>query len=338
MGRATIRDVAQQAGVSKSTVSHVLNGTRFVEEETKQRVLQAIRELGYRPSTIARSLTTNRTQTIGVIVSDTSNHFFGEILRGIESVVRARNFSLLVCNTDETLELEEHYLNLLLAHQVDGIIAAATSRHWDAVEVAELKHLPMVFVDRTFEEMGGRPYIGADNRGGAYLGARHLIGCGHREIGILAGFQRLSTMRERLAGFQQALADCGIPLPDEWIATSALSADSACQAAVRILSLPYRPTALFVSNNFLSLGTLLALKQLGLRCPDDVSLVCFDDHPWAAVANPPLTVIRQPVYELGQQAAQTMLALLNGEELAQTTTTMPCELIVRQSCCIAEHS
>lgn len=330
--RATIKDVALRAGVSKSTVSHVINGTRFVEEETKQRVMQAIDDLGYRPSTIARSLTTNRTQTIGVIVSDTSNYFFGELIRGIEQVMRPAQYNLIVCNTDETLEREQHYLNLMLAQQVDGIIAAATSHPWKALAEADLQSLPTVLVDRTFEGMDNRPYVGVDNCGGAHLGTSHLIEVGYRRIGILAGFQRLSSMRERLAGFQAALHEHDILLPEAWVVTSPLAIEAGREAAAQILSLEDRPEALFISNNFLTLGALLALKDLGLRCPEDVALVGFDDHPWAVVSNPPLTVIRQPVCELGALAARTVLSQINGDTLVERRHILPCELIHRESC------
>ncbi len=332
MKRATIRDVAEKAGVSKSTVSHVINGTRFVEEETKQRVLHVIEELGYRPSVVARSLTTNRTKTIGIIVSDTSNHFFGELIRGIENILSAQDYSLLVCNTDETLEREEHYLNLLLAQQVDGIIAAATSQYWKALELVEMKHLPLVFVDRAFEGMDSHYFVGVNNYTGAYLGTQHLIRCGHQTIGALAGFQRLSSMRERLAGFRQALQDHHLPVHEEWIVSSTLTPESGRESATRILSQPDRPEALFISNNFLSLGTLLALNDLGLNCPRDVGLVSFDDHPWAAVSNPPLTVVRQPVLDIGERAAQILLSLLDGDEVDEFKHLLECELIIRKSC------
>src|SRR5260370_25255892 len=252
-------EVALKARVSKSTVSHVINGTRFVGEETKQHILRVIDELGYRRSIAARSLTTNRTQTIGIIVSDTTNYFFGELLRGLEKVFSAANYSLLVCNTDETLEREEFYRNLLLDQQVDGIIAAATTQGWGALEMAELKHMPIVFVDRTFDGMNDRSYVGANNTTGAYLGAQHLIECGYREIGILAGFQRLSSMRDRLTGFQQALADQHIPLLEEWVFRYLLSPNAGREAATHLLSLPNRPQALFVNNNLLSIVALLAI-------------------------------------------------------------------------------
>ena len=333
--RPTISDVARRAFVSKTTVSHVLNGTRFVEDETKQRVLQAIAELGYRPSAAARSLTTKRTGTVGMVISDASNHFFSELLRGVDDVLGPKGYGLIVCNTDEVLERESHYLNLLLSQRVEGIIAAATSQKWAEIAQAEAKRTPIVFVDRAFEGMEG-PYIGVDNRGGAYRGTHHLIEAGHRKIGIIAGFQRLSTMRERLAGFRLALAEEGVPLPEEWISTSPLSIEAGREATRRVLTLPERPTALFVSNNFLMLGALLVFKELGLRCPQEIAVMGFDDHPWAGVCSPPLSVVRQPSRRLGQLSAETLSTLIDGGTLTNRSITLDCELVLRQSCC-PEH-
>ena len=333
MKRPTIKDVAVRAGVSKATVSHVTNDTRFVEDVTRQRVLQAIAELGYRPSSAARSLTTNRTETIGVIISDASNYFFGEVLLGIEDVLRPASYGLFVCNTSEVLEHEAHYLDLLLRQRVDGIIAAATSQRWDVLTQAERQHTPIVFLDRAFEGLAG-PFVGADNEGGAYLGTRHMIECGHRKIGILAGFARLSTMRERLAGFRRALQEADIPLPQEWVVRSPLSVEAGSEAMRQILSLPDRPTAVFLNNNLLSLGALLAIKDLGLRCPEDIAVVGFDDHPWAAVASPPLTVVRQPAEQIGRVAAEMVLALINDDELPASCAVLESEVILRESCCL----
>ena len=334
--RPTMNDVARRAAVSKATVSHVINNTRFVEEATRQRVLQAIVELGYRPNNVARSLTTRRTGTIGMIISDASNLFFGEMLRGVEDILQPENYGLIVCNTDETLERESHYLELLLRHQVEGIIAAATSQPWIELGQAKVQHTPIVFVDRAFEGLQG-PYVGVNNFRGAYLGTRHLIECGHHKIGIVAGFQRLSTMRERLAGFRQALQEHAIPLPDEWVIPCPLSIDAGREATRHILSLPDRPTALFLNNNLLSLGALVALKELGLRCPIDIALLGFDDHPWAAVSDPPLTVVRQPARRLGQVAAQTLCALIAGAQPPPARIVLECELVLRESCCVGQH-
>jgi LacI family transcriptional regulator len=332
MKRTTISDVAKLAGVSKSTVSHVLNDTRFVESETKARVLRAIAQLNFRPSKIAQSLTTNKTHTIGIIVSDITNHYFGELIRSIEVVLDTANYSLVVCNTDEQLERERHYLNLLTSQQVDAIIAAATSQHWDELSVTYLKNIPTVFLDRKFAELGDYPFVGANNQGGTYMGTAHLIQRGFKNIGILAGFQRLSSMRERLQGYKDALAKHKIPIRDEWIAFSELSIAGGYQAATQLLTLSERPEALMISNNFLSLGTLMAIRELGLNVPQDIALVGFDDHPWATVSCPPLTVVRQPVNLLGKTAAEMALALLNNSPLPESQVILECELIVRESC------
>jgi DNA-binding LacI/PurR family transcriptional regulator len=168
---------------------------------------------------------------------------------------------------------------------------------------------------------------------GAYIGAAHLVECGHRQIGILAGFQRLSTMRERLAGFCQALQEHSIPLPEEWVITSPLSIEGGCEAMRQLLTLPRRPSAVFINNNLLTLGALLAMRDLGLLCPEGVSVVCFDDHPWAVVSDPPLTVVRQPAQYLGQAAAEMLFSLISDEQPAETRVLLECELVVRQSCC-----
>ena len=333
MKRATMKDVAQLAGVSKSTVSHVINETRFVETDTRAGVLKAIEELGYRPSAAARSLTTNRTGTIGVIVSDIANPFFGEVLRGIEDIMGPADYGLILCNTDEALEREAHYLNLLLRQRVDGIIAAATSHKWEALEQASIQNMPLVFLDRTFHGIKDYPFVGVDNQRGAYIGTKHLIEGGTRRLGIVAGFQRLSTMRDRLAGFRQALEEYNLSLPDEWVAVSRLNAEEGRKATIKILSLPHRPDGLFISNNYLSLGALIALQDLGLCCPDDVSLVGFDDPSWAAVSCPPLTVVRQPNTRLGQTAAQILLDLIDDKQITEPQIMLDCELVVRQSCC-----
>ncbi len=332
MRRVTINDVAAQAGVSKATVSHVINNTRFVTEETRDRVMQVITELGYRPSLVARSLTTNRTGNIGVIVSDVANNFFGDVLKGIEEVFRPYSISLLVCNTDEVLEREDHFIDLLLRQRVDGIIAAATSQKWDVLQKAESLHTPLVVVDRAFDGLMG-PYVGVNNFEGARMAVDHFVRCGYREIGILAGFQRLSTMRERLEGFRFAMQEHSLELPEEWCVPSPLSIEAGKEAALRLLDRPDRPRAIFINNNLLSLGMLLAIDELKLCCPEDLALIGFDDPAWAAVSCPPLTVIRQPSHEVGRMAAQLLLDLMNGIPHPETHIQLDCELVVRRSCC-----
>ena len=331
MKRATMRDVAEYAGVSKSTVSHVINETRFVEEGTKQRVLQAINVLGYRPSRAARSLTTQSSGIVGVVVSDMNNIFFGEVIRGIEDTLREEDYSFIVSNTNETLERESQALDMLLRQRVDGIIAAATSHNWDILTEVEKLHMPIVLLDRTFENANW-PFVGVNNEQGAYLGMQHIIESGHKKIGILAGLQRLTTMRKRLAGAKRALYEANLEVNDNWVISTDLEVDAARAGAFELMTMAERPTALFMNNNLLSLGTLTALQDLGLHCPTDIALVGFDDHPWAAVANPPLTVVRQPTEALGRAAAAVILDMISGDGSRSDSVVLECELIVRDSC------
>jgi LacI family transcriptional regulator len=329
--RATIKDVATRAGVSKATVSHVLNGTRFVEEETRQKVLRTIKELNYRPSSAARSLTTKRSGTVGIVISDSSNPFFGDLLLGVEEVLRPQNYALMICNTNETLEYEAHYLNLMLNQRVDGIIAAATSQPWIELSKAEEYNTPVVFVDRAFENLDGY-FVGVENKAGAYQGTKHLIQCGYRKIGILAGLDRLSTMRERVDGYCQALRDAGLPIINEWIVPSQLNVEGGRQAFRSLFSQPDIPEAVFINNNLLALGVLLEMKTLNVDHAEDIGIVSFDDHPWAAVSDPPLTVVRQPTRKIGQTSAEMILALMNNQPVPEKRVILDCELVVRQSC------
>jgi DNA-binding LacI/PurR family transcriptional regulator len=330
MKKPTITDIAVQAGVSKSTVSHVLNNTRFVSEETRQKVLQVIQQAGYQPSLTARSLTTNRTETIGVIISDISSNFYIEVLRGIEDVIRPARYSLIVCNTDEIYKDEDHYLNLLVRQRVDGIIAAAAHQKWEVFDLAARMQIPIVFVDRKFQGMSG-PFIGADNAAAARDAAHLIVEKGHRRIGVLSGPLTLSTMSERLAGFQQYLTSRGIALSPEYVFTASTQVEAGKLAAIKLLNLSQRPSALFASSYPHTLSALLAIKELHLRCPQDIALVGYDDHPWAAVSNPPLTIIRQPANEMGRKAAETLMSLVQGNRMEEPLPLLPCQLIIRES-------
>ncbi len=333
---ATIQDVAARAGVSIATVSHVLNNTRFVSEETRAAVLEAIRELNYHPSAAARSLSSRKTRTIGMVISDVSNVFFGQMIQGVLDVITPEDYNLILCTTSESLAKEEEYFRLLLGRAVDGLIAAATSERWGTLQTAEVRKIPVVFVDRTFEGMEG-PFVGVDNSRGAYEAVSHLIGDGHRRIGVVAGLAYMSTMRERVDGYRRALQEHAIGYDESLVVYSNLSIEGGRQAALQLLGRADRPEALFSNNNLLTLGVLLAIQELGLACPDHVALACFDDHPWAGVVSSPLTVVRQPNYEIGRQAAIMLLQLLSGQPLERQRVIFQPELLVRSSCKAGGH-
>jgi DNA-binding LacI/PurR family transcriptional regulator len=214
---------------------------------------------------------------------------------------------------------------------VDGIIAAATSQPWIELSKAEDQHTPVVFVDRAFENMEGF-FVGVDNKTGAYQGTQYLIQCGYRKIGILAGLDRLSTMRERLDGFCQALIDAGLPVNREWIIPSQLSVDGGREAMRKLLNHPLPPEAVFINNNLLALGALLELREMNEGSFDQIGIVSFDDHPWAAVSFPPLTVVRQPTREIGHVAANMLLNLINGQPVQEKRVILDCEIVERKSC------
>jgi LacI family transcriptional regulator len=333
---ANIREVAARAGVSIATVSHVLNGTRPVSDEVRSRVTQAAADLRYYPNHLARSLTTKKTGTVGMVVSDMSNPFFAELIHGVEKTLSAHQYNLMICNTEDNRYKEEEYLRLLMAKRVDGIVAAVASEKWATLQVAEASAFPLVFVDLRVEGVRGPVVCGA-NEEGAYQGVAHLIADGHRSIGILAGMPDMSTMRDRLAGYRRAIAEYGIPHEDRLVKFSRLETEAAAHQMRALMAEAPRPSAVFLNNNLLALGALFALQEIGLACPEDVALVCFDDVPWMRISDPPLTVLRQPNYEMGALAGQLLLQQLRGEPVPRTTVTLQAQLVVRQSCRADRH-
>lgn len=352
MARVSIKDVAKQAGVSTATVSHVINQTRFVRDETRQKVLEAIEALNYQPSSIARGLATNSTQTIGLVVSDITNPFFTAVARGVEDEINQHGYHTIFCNTDEDPSREDEYLRLLSARQIDGLIIAPTGV-WSErlVRIADTD-VPIVMLDRHIPEFEA-PLVCVDNEAGAYQAIRHLIDLGHRRIAVLMGLITISTLRDRLAGYKRALDEAKIPIDENLIvqadpryfsnqlSLSQLSAPlltnnqmtpTAYSALQQLLDLADRPTAIFVTNNQMTLGTLYALKERNLSCPADISLISFDDHDWASLFSPPLTVVRQPTYQLGKTAATLLMKMISHQEF-ETPAPLPVELIIRESCC-----
>jgi LacI family transcriptional regulator len=327
---ATIQDVADRAGVSIATVSHVLNNTRFVSEETRTVVLEAVRELHYHPSAAARSLSSRKTWTIGMVISDITNIFFGHMIQGVLGVITPEGYNLVLCTTGESTTKEEEHFQLLFGRAVDGLIAAATSQRWGTLQPGDDVQIPMVFVDRMFEGMDG-PFVGVDNERGAFEAVSHLLQRGHKRIGIIAGLSGMSSMEERVDGYKRALWEYHVPVDEALIAFGELSIKGGRQSTVELLNKPHPPTALFTNNNQLTLGALQGMQQLGRRCPEDVALASFDDPPWAGVVDPPLTAVRQPDHEIGRIAAEVLMQMIAGESVEHDRIILEPELIIRQS-------
>ncbi|MBC7318277.1 LacI family DNA-binding transcriptional regulator [Candidatus Bipolaricaulota bacterium] len=326
---ATIRDVARKAGVSVATVSHVINGTRKVAPETAARVRLAIEELGYHPNASAQALRTRATHTIGIVVSDISNPFFAALVRGAEDCARQHGYNVIICNTSEDLNNERTYLNLLSKRRVDGLLLAPTGKNNELITHLMDRGMFIVFIDRTPPNRQV-PAVLSRNEEGAYQAASHLIMHGHKRIGIILGLPDVSTTWERLNGYRRALAEHGIEFDEQLLSYGFSSILEGQKACLSLLSQPNPPTAIFATNNLMTIGVIKALHQLGLRCPEDVSIVGFDDFEWAEVFNPPLTTVAQNPYEIGQRAADLLVELIAGKGEPKQVR-VPVELKVRAS-------
>ena len=350
MPRVSSKDVAQHAGVSIATVSHVINGTRFVSTATRQKVLDSISALQYRPNAIARGLVTNSTRKIGLVVSDIRNPFFTAVARGVEDEFNIQRYNTIFCNTDEDPVREEDNLHLLAGQQIDGLIVAPTGERCESLLALANTGVPIVQIDRVSPDLDA-PKVCVDNAEGAYQAVRYLIQLGHRRIAYLMGIEAVSTQIERLAGWRRALCEAGLPIDESLVVqadprffeispTTAAPAQSgapghalpsARAVLAALLTRPDRPSAIFVATNQLTLGTLYAFTEIGLRCPEDISLISFDDQDWAPLFRPPLTVVRQPTYQMGQTAARLLMSLIRGEP-AESPPPLAVELVIRASC------
>jgi LacI family transcriptional regulator len=300
---ARLRDVAKSAGVSVSTASRVLTGDGYASKDARDRVLTAARTLGYSPNYVARSLRLQRTQTIGLLIADLENFFYSQIARGVADVARERNFHVVLATTDEDRREEVRQLKLLRRLRVDGVIITPTGANDTALEdELGLGPMPLVQVDRRIPGLECDSVL-VDNVGGARRAVRHLLGLGHRRIGILAGDQRVTTGQDRLQGFLEELKAHGIPPDETLIRATAFTRSAAMGSATSLLSVGPRPTAIITANNILCEGAVRAIGALGLEVPADISIMSFDDTPWMSLLPAPISVVDQPAREMGSTAA-----------------------------------
>lgn len=333
---ATMVDVARSAGVSVATVSHVLNDTRPVLPSTREAVLAAIEELGYTPNTLARSLVTSRTRSIGLAVSAISNPYFTEILQGVEAGALEQGYSLLIADPHDDPEHERTVVQLLHERRVDGMIVAPSAAPEALVAYLARHSVPTVFLDRMVEapsdEAPPVDQVCAENIEPTAHLVTHLAGLGHRRIGLVAGLPGLSTTGERIAGYRHGLAAAGLPY-DERLLTHGDSESAAAERATeKLLSLAAPPTALVTANNAMTIGALRALRERGLSVPGDLALCCFDDFAWADLFEPRLTAIAQPSKEIGAEAVRLLLDRLTSPDRAARVVRLPCTFVHRTSC------
>ncbi|MEV6052621.1 LacI family DNA-binding transcriptional regulator [Streptomyces sp. NPDC052107] len=347
----TMADVARSAGVSVATVSHVLNGTRPVLPHTRQAVLDAVDALGYTPNTLARSLVTSRTRSIGLAVSAISNPYFTEILQGVEAAVLEAGYSLLIADPHDDPGHERKVVQLLHERRVDGVIVAPSARPHELVGYLRRHAVPTVFLDRVIDtDVSDRSVVGggagaapdedtpwydqvcADSAEPTARLVTHLAGLGHHRIGLVAGLPGLSTTSERVSGYRDGLGAAGLDLDERLLVSGNSESTGAEQATAALLALPEPPTALVTANNAMTIGALRALRRHGLSVPDDIALCCFDDFAWADLFSPRLTAIAQPSRELGAQAVRVLLDRLDEPRRPTRTVRLPCAFVHRTSC------
>jgi LacI family transcriptional regulator len=324
-------EVARRARVSTSTVSRTINQTGKISAATQAHVRRVMEEMGYKPNRVARRLRAGGScHLIGLIIPNIQNAFFADVARGVEDVAYQNSFAVLLCNYDEDPAKEQFYLDVMQAESVDGIILPPVHEDDPAVLRTAAAGIPIVCVDRALAGVA-IDKVEIDNERGAFEAVSHLIARGHRRIGVISGPADSSTGRERVAGYRRALAHAGMPIADDLIRYGDFKEQSGRRLAAELLRLRARPTALFVGNNLMLIGTLETVYACGLRIPDQIALVGFDDLPLATVFNPPLSVVRQPAYEVGRSAAELLLKRIQDPKRAPVALKLSPELIVRGS-------
>ncbi|SFM95120.1 transcriptional regulator, LacI family [Izhakiella capsodis] len=329
---ATIKDVAKQAGVSTTTVSHVINKTRFVAEETREAVWHAIRALHYSPSAVARSLKVNHTRTIGLLATATEAPYFAEIIQAVENRCFARGYTLILGNAHNELQKQQAYLAMMAQKRVDGLLVMCSEYPNDLIKMLEEhRHIPMVVMDWGASRGDFTDTVQDNAFNGGYMVGRYLIERGHRDIGAIPGQMERNTGGGRHAGFLKALQEANISLRDEWVVQGDFEPESGYHAMQQILSRKQRPTAVFCGGDVMAMGAICAADEMGLRVPQDISVIGYDNVRNARYFTPALTTVHQPKERLGETALDMLLdRILNKREEPQTIEVHP-HLIERRS-------
>lgn len=331
MNRVTIKDVALVACVSTTTVSHVINKTRFVDAATRARVIQAMDDLGYHPNVLARSLRSGVSKTIGLIVPDAANLFFAEVARKIEDYGYEQGYSVILGNSDNDPEKQLNYINTLLAKRVDGVIFISTGG--DPKELMRFfdNRVPVVVADRDVP-LELADVVLLDNEQGGYDATRYLIELGHRKIACITGPHDLSPSQQRVEGYYRAMGEFNIPVNSAYITAGDFQFQGSRDAMERLLGCTPRPSAVFVFNDMMAIGAMTTIRKAGLSIPADISIVGFDDIELASAVTPSLTTIAQPIAEIARCATDLLIQRLNGSRKEDNQRIiLHATLIVRES-------
>ncbi len=328
---ATMRDVARRAGVSTASVSHVINQTRPVSGDLRQKVLAAMQELEFRPNRLASGLRSGHSKTLGMIMPDSDNPFFAEVARGAEEASARWGFSIILCNSKGDADIELMYAGLLIEKQVDGILFFAAGVSEERLMAAlRASCVPMVVTDRESMDVSA-DFLGIDNVAGGRLATKHLLDLGHRRIACIAGPSDHTPSAGRVIGYRQMLRECDIGGDEELVVKGDWRSGGGRRAALGLLALPDPPTAVFACNDMMAVGAISAAAGLGLRVPGDISVVGFDNVELASFTVPALTTINQPKHEVGSTAVAMLMDRIKAPALPSRRLVFPLELIVRKS-------
>jgi LacI family transcriptional regulator len=327
----TMKDVARLAGVSISTVSHVLKGTRHVSEDATDRVRNAVKSLDYKSRKAMRDLNVGGMDAVGVLIPSIVNPFFPEVVQGISEYMQTNDFSVILCSTDERPETERQFLLKLASHAISGLIVAPTAGFVGDCGVLRESGVPLVIIDRRVD-LVDVDQVYSDNETGAYTAVKHLVALGHRNVGAISGSIDIQSYVDRTRGWQNALANAGLEARSDDLQQAGPEAETVDQALDRLLGKPTPVSALFSMSNPITLGVLAYLRRHGIRCPEDIALVGFDDSPWAECAYAAVTSVVQQPRQIGNIAAERLLSRIRGETLPPTQISLSCKLVVRDSC------
>jgi len=332
--RATQKEIAKELGISVMTVSRALNNRENVDEKTKKKVLATAKRLGYKPNQIAKSLVLNKTFTIGVVVPEISHSFFPEVIRGIEEVAYQHNYHLILTHSAEKQKREKDALNTLESHRVDGILisTAESVKNFKLYKELVNAKYPIVFFDRYVEGIDASS-VGINDKESSKEITKHLISHGYHKLAHLSGPKEVSIGNKRLEGFKEALEEADLKIDPDLIVESGFNESGGYDAMKKLLKLPKnkRPRAVVAVNDPAAFGAMQAIKDAGLRIPEDIAIVGFTDDIRAELVSCPLTTVRQPAYEVGKKAAQKLIDCINGDEKVEHIV-VETELVIRQSC------
>jgi LacI family transcriptional regulator len=328
---AKLEDIARESGFSIATVSRVLSNSKYpVRASVREKILETAQTMGYHPNMIARSLRTDQTNTIGILVDDLLSPFSPPVVRGIQDRLKENNFFSLIVNSDWDLEQEQAGIVSLLSRPVDGIIFVEYS-HLTSSEPLTNANKPGVFVHRLFGTSIKNSVV-PDDIHGASLAVEHLIHLGHRSIAYISGLETWHNSKERLEGYKKVLEKHGIPLVEEWIMVGDWEVEGGYMGAQRLLQLENRPTAIFAANDLMALGAIYAIQDAGLSVPNDIAVVGYDNREFAWIVRPSITTVEMPVYEMGRIAAEILLQQIFKGSRENDEVKVRGKLIIRESC------